>query len=90
MLSLRLMDDPQGVTLDSGRGKRRLEKTKARGFLEGRLQESRMLGASAATPSNDRLLREFEDEVLTRERTLESSAKTQRDPRTREIQVDSS
>ena len=31
-------------------------------ILEGRLQEQRMLGASAATPSNDRLLREFEDE----------------------------
>ena len=29
------------------------------GFLEGRLQEQRMLGASAATPGNDRLLKEF-------------------------------
>ena len=28
-------------------------KDKGKGFLEGRLQEQRMLGASAATPSND-------------------------------------
>ena len=39
-------------------------KNEGEGVLEGRLQESRMLGASAATPSNDRLLREFKDEVL--------------------------
>ena len=32
--------------------------------LEGGLQGQGMLGASAATPSNDRLLREFKDEDL--------------------------
>ena len=30
------------------------------GVLEGRLQEQGMLGASAVTPGNDRLLREFQ------------------------------
>ena len=30
--------------------------------LEGCLQEQRVLGASAATPSNNQLLREFKDE----------------------------
>ena len=64
-------------------------KDKGKGFLEGRLQEQGMLGASAATPSNDRLLREFKDEGLNKH-TLKSSAETQRDPRTRENQVDSS
>ena len=39
-------------------------KDKGKGVLEGRLQEQRMLGASAATSSNDRLLREFKDEGL--------------------------
>ena len=65
-------------------------KDKGKGFLEGCLQEQRMLGASAATSSNDRLLREFRDEGFTRERALKSSTKTQRDPETRENQVDSS
>ena len=51
------------VTLDSGRGKRRLER-QGRRVLEGHLQEQRMLGASAATPGNDQLLREFKDEGL--------------------------
>ena len=31
-------------------------KNQDRGFLEGRLQEQGVLGASAATPSNNRLL----------------------------------
>ena len=48
------------VTLDSGRGKHRLERQGLR-VLEGHLQEQRMLGASAATPGNDLLLREFKD-----------------------------
>ena len=39
-------------------------KDKGEGVPEGHLQEQRMLGASAATPSNDRLLREFKDEGL--------------------------
>ena len=39
-------------------------KDKGKGVPEGRLQEQRMLGASAATPGNDRLLREFKDEGL--------------------------
>ena len=39
-------------------------KDKGEGVPEGRLQEQRMLGASAATPSNDWLLREFKDEGL--------------------------
>ena len=52
------------VTLDSGRAKRRLERQRDKGVLEGHLQEQGMLGASAATPSNDRLLREFKDEGL--------------------------
>ena len=39
-------------------------KDKGEGSLEGSLQEQRMLGASAATPGNDRLLREFKDEGL--------------------------
>ena len=64
-------------------------KDKGKGVLEGQPQEQGMLGASAATPSNDRLLREFKDEGLSK-RTLKSSAETQRDPRTRENQVDSS
>ena len=37
-------------------------KRQGQGFLEGRLQEQRMSGASTTTPSNDRLLREFKDE----------------------------
>ena len=65
-------------------------KDKGKGFLEGRLQEQRMLGASAATPSNDRLLGGFGGKGFTRERALKSSTKTQRDPETRENQVDSS
>ena len=39
-------------------------KDKDERVLEGRLQEQRMLGASAATPGNDRLLWEFKDEGL--------------------------
>ena len=39
-------------------------KDKGKGVPEGRLQEQRMLGTSAATPGNDRLLREFKDEGL--------------------------
>ena len=36
-------------------------KGQGQGFLEGRLQEQRMLGASTTTPSNNQLLREFKD-----------------------------
>ena len=59
----------ESVTLDSGRGKRRLfgrrvarfprrapSKNKVQGRLEGLPQATWVLGASAATPSNSRLL----------------------------------
>ena len=39
-------------------------KDKGEGIPEGRLQEQGMLGASAATPGNDQLPREFKDEGL--------------------------
>ena len=39
-------------------------KRQGQGFLEERLQERRMSGASTITPSNDLLLREFKDEGL--------------------------
>ena len=68
------------VMLDSGRGKHRLEKTLRQRFLEGHLQEPRMPGASAATPGNERLRREFKMKVY-REHALKSSMETQRDPR---------
>ena len=68
------------VTLDSGRDKHRLEKTLRQRFLEGHLQEPRMPGASAATPGNERLHREFKTKVY-REHALKSSVETQRDPR---------
>ena len=66
--------DSEGSTSKKGRGRAVLRltrveatvdlKDKGKGVLEGRLQERRMLGASAATPGNDRLLREFKDEGL--------------------------
>ena len=62
--------------LDSGRGKRRLKDNKGARVLEGRLQGSRALGASAAALSS--CLRGFKD--YDKERTLESSAKTLRSP----------
>ena len=43
------------VTLDSGRGKRRLKDDKETKILKGLLQETCVLGASAAAPSNNRL-----------------------------------
>ena len=49
-----------------------------KGVLEGLLQGSRMLGASIASLSNDRLLKTFKG--FTRECTLKSSTVTQRDP----------
>ena len=55
------VQEQAAVTLDSGRDKHRLEKTRSR-VLEGCLQEQGMLGASVTTPSNNRLLREFKDE----------------------------
>ena len=55
-------------------------KDKGKGVPEGRLQEQRMLGASAATPSNNRLLREFKDEGL------QASAHSRVVRRLREIQ----
>ena len=51
---------------------------KGQGILEGRLQGTWVLGASAAAPSNDRLRKRFKG--LDKECTLGSSAKTQRDP----------
>ena len=68
------------VMLDSGRGKHRLEKTLRQRFLEGHLQESKMPGASAATPGNEWLRREFKMNVY-REHALKSSMETQRDPK---------
>ena len=55
-------------------------KDKGKGVLEGHLQEQGMLGASAATPSNNRLLREFKDEGL------QASAHSRVVRRLREIQ----
>ena len=55
-------------------------KDKGEVVLEGRLQERRMLGASTATPGNDRLLREFMDEGL------QASAHSRVVRRLREIQ----
>ena len=49
-----------------------------REILEGCLQGTRMLGASSATLSNSRLCKRFKD--LYKERTLESSARTLRNP----------
>ena len=46
------------------------------GVLEGRLQGSRVLGASAATPGNRRSLREFKVKEVYKERTLRSSVMT--------------
>ena len=43
------------VTLDSGRGKRRLKDFKGAGILEGLLQEMKMLGSSTAVLGNNRL-----------------------------------
>ena len=80
------------VTLDSGRGKRRLlkprvtrflrrasSKSKEQRILEGLLQGTWMLGASAVSLSNDRLHKTFQG-GLQGERTLKSSTTTQRDP----------
>ena len=52
--------------------------TKGQGILKGRLQGTRMLGASSATLSNSRLRKRFKD--LYKERTLESSVRTLRNP----------
>ena len=59
------------VMLDSGRGKHRLERALGQRFLEGCLQERRMLGASTTTPGNERLHREFKTKVLQGARTQE-------------------
>ena len=80
------------VTLDSGRGKRRLERRGRRGFLkgifgnkgkgsfEGLLQKAQVLGASAATPGNSRLQQGVSRTKVYKERTLKSSMMTQRGP----------
>ena len=47
------------VTLDSGRGKRRLKDDEGTRVLEGLLQGMRVLGVSAAALSNDRLRKRF-------------------------------
>ena len=40
-----------------------------------------MLGASATTPGNDQLRREFQGQRFTKEHALKSSVETLRDPR---------
>ena len=66
------------VTLDSGRGKHRLEMTRGGGSLKVVFKGTRMLGASSATLSNSRLCKRFKD--LYKEHTLESSARNLRNP----------
>ena len=72
--SRRKMEDSIPVTLDSGRGKHRLlrrrcltrfsrrasSRGKGQGFLEGLLQRTEVLGASAASLSNERLRKTFQ------------------------------
>ena len=52
------------VMLDSGRGKRRLERSRGEGFLKGVFENEGVSGASMTTPSNSRLLREFQGRRL--------------------------
>ena len=59
----------QSVTIGSGRDKRRLEATRDEDSFEGRLQRTRMLGASTATPCNEWLLRVSKARVLEEART---------------------
>ena len=59
--------------LGSGRDKRRLEKSKDKGFLKGIFKKTRMLGASMTTPGNDQLHREFKVKDM-KERLLRSKA----------------
>ena len=80
------------VTLDSGRGKRRLlrqwltrvsskgvfEEQEGEGVFEGLLQRTRMLGASTAVLAIVGCVRRFKR--FSRERTLKSSTMTRRNP----------
>ena len=63
------------VTLDLGRGKRRLEKIKGQRFLKGVFKKTRISGASATTPGNNQLHREFKVKD-TKEHLLRSKAVT--------------
>ena len=69
----KTISENPGVTLDSGRGKRRLlnkevtrfprrrlRRTRDKGVLGGLLQGTRVLGTSAASLSNDRLRKTFQ------------------------------
>ena len=64
------------VTLGSGRDKRRLKTMRGKEIFEGRLQRTKVLGASAASPVSKRLFEEFQGKGLSRERALKSSAKS--------------
>ena len=61
--------------LDSGRGKRRLEKSKGQMFLKGFFKRKEGSGTSTTTPSNNQLFREFKDEG-SKKHALRSSPKS--------------
>ena len=48
------------VMLGSDRDKHRLETTRGKGIFEGRLQRTKVLGASTATPDSEQLFEEFQ------------------------------
>ena len=79
-LLLRLTRIEANVDSDERQGflEGRLQGTRGRGGFEGLLQRAEVLGASAASLSNDRLRKTFQG--FTKERTLKSSTVTQRDP----------
>ena len=52
--------DAHAVTLGSGRDEHRLKYLGSKGFLEGRLQGTQVLGTSAAALSNNRLRKRFQ------------------------------
>ena len=75
---LGVTSGPPSVTLDSGRGKRRLKDVEGTRVLEGLLQEGRRLGASSASLSNDRLCKMTQGFI--QRAYLKSSTKTLRVP----------
>ena len=76
-----------GVTLDSGRGKCRLERQGFRGFLKDVFKSKECWGLPQQLLAIIGCLGSSRSK-FTRKHTLKSSARTQRDPKTRENQVD--
>ena len=66
------------VTLDSGRGKRRLQSVEGTRILEGLPQETRSWGLPQQVLATIGCVRRIKG--FYKERTLKSSTKTQRDP----------